>query len=133
MYIFAPLVCLMCFFCCLGWCFYHEMLTLAQYMLLLCVRLSVHMSQMVLYQNHCMRRAGFGMEAFFHLFHTELQGNLAISEKITILTFATLSQTLDLVRKFRRSKSVALSTKLAVDNTYTTVDESWLFTTHIGF
>ena len=77
----------------------------------------------------------FGIEASFHLSHTVLKRNLGIS-KIRILPSGTLFQTphSENFATARRSRcqqhsSSSSSTVEFVDDTYTTIDESWLFTT----
>ena len=102
------------------------------------VRLSVRPS---VTSQYCTGTTGrielvFGIEASFYLSHTVLKRNLGIS-KIRILPFGTLFQTphsenFATARRSRcqqHSSSSSSSTVEFVDDTYTTIDESWLFTT----
>ena len=94
---------------------------LARYMLSSCVRLSVCLSQAGMYRNDWTNRAGF-IRKFRYL---QKSGHFPLGLCPKLRTFL-----------FRHGKSIALSTKLVVvivncrvgDNTYTTVDELWLFT-----
>ena len=75
-----------------------------------------------------------GMQASFHLSYTVLQGNSGTSKTDRISPSGTLFQSLDLEKFATASKSCcqqnwSSSTVELVDDTYTTVDESWLFTT----
>jgi len=58
---------------------------------------------------------------------------ISVSPKITVLPSGTLPRNSRL-KKFCHGKSITLSTLLAVDkpvdDTYTTINESWLFTTN---
>jgi len=84
---------------------------LARYILSSRVHLSV-CYKLILYRNDWTHRAGFGMEASFHLSHTVLLG-IWVSPKIRYFPLhGTLSQTPDL--KFRRGKLISLSTTLVV-------------------
>ena len=72
----------------------------------------------------------FVMEASFHLSHTV---EMWVSPKITVRPCGTLSQTPDLENFATPSRSrcqqnlSSSSTVELVDDTYTTIDESWLF------
>jgi len=80
--------------------------TLARYLLSSCVRPSVR-HKPVLYRNDWTNRAGFGMEASFHLSHTGFCGNFNIS-KIMALSSATLPQTQDLENFTTASQNISL-------------------------
>ena len=78
----------------------------------------------------------FGMGAFFHLSHTVLQGNMGMSknQSISLRDFVPNSG----LRNFCHCKAIALSTTLVIvvldgrvcwRQLYTTVNNSWLFTT----
>ena len=64
----------------------------------------------VLYRNDWTNRAGFGMDASFHVCHTEIWA----SPKLGVLPSGTLYQTPNFP-KYRHGKSIALSTKLVDD------------------
>ena len=96
------------------------------YMLSSCVCLSVT-------SRYCIEKSGrIEQEASFHLSHTVPIG---IYPKMRLFPSETLSQTPDLENFATASRSrchqnsTSSSTVEFVDDTYTTVDESWLFTT----
>jgi len=89
----------------------------------------------VFYRNNWTNRAGFGMEASFHLgYPTLCYKEIWVSPKIRALPSGTLSQTPNLEnfatasRSRYQQNSSSTSTVELVDHTCTTVDESWLFT-----
>ena len=71
------------------------------------------------------------LSTYFTLWYKEMW----VSPKITVLPRGTLSQTLDLENFATASRSrcqqhsSSSSTVEFVDDTYTTIDESWLFST----
>ena len=99
-------------------------------------RLSVRLS---VTSRYCVETTGrievvFGMEilsTYLTLWYKEMW----VSPKITVLPCGTLSQTLDLdnfataSRSRCQQHSSSSSTVEFVDDTYTTIDESWLFST----
>ena len=101
----------------------------AWHMQSLCVHLSIT-------SEYCIETTGpiklvFAIDASFHLSHTEIW----VSAKIMVLPSGNLSKTLDLENFATASRSrcqqnspSSSSTVELVDNTYTTIDESWLFT-----
>jgi len=111
---------------------------LARYLMSSCVRLCVRLSVTSRYDIETTRRnvLVFGMEASFHLYRMHsvcVIRKLAYLQQLPSLwNFVPNSG----LRKFRHGKSIALSTELVVvvlmvelvDDTYTTMDESWLFT-----
>ena len=107
---------------------------LARYMLSSRVRLSV-CHKLVLYRNDRTNRAGFGTGTSFHQSHTVIR-KYGYLQKIRALSTATLSQTPDLENVAAASQSrcqqhsLLSSTVEFVDDTYTTINESWLFTTN---
>jgi len=76
---------------------------LARYLLSSCVRLSVRHTP-VLYLNDWTNRAGFGIEASFHLSYVVLQ-EIRVSPKIRVLPSETLHQTSDLENFAASSRS----------------------------
>ena len=66
----------------------------------------------VLYRNYWINRACFGTGASFHLSHTVLLGNMGISKNYGTSFWDFVSNSG--IRKFRRGKSIALSTTLVV-------------------
>jgi len=89
----------------------------------------------VLYRNDRTNRAGFGME-LPSTYHTLCYEEIWVSPKIRVLLSGTLFQTPDLENFATSSRSScehnsssSSSTVELVDDTYTTIDESRLFTT----
>jgi len=86
----------------------------------------------VLYRNDWTNQAGFWYGGFLpsipHCFFKEIEG---ISKNWGYFPSGTLSQTPDLekISPRQNSSSSSSSTVELVDDTYTTIDESWLFTT----
>ena len=110
----------------------------ARYMLSSFIRLSVRLSVTSRYCNKTTGR----IELLFLAWrlpstYSRLWGNLGVSPDIRVLRFGTLSQTFDLENFAtasrshcqQNSSSSSSSTVELVDNTYTTVDESWVDTT----
>ena len=101
-----------------------------------CVRLSVCLSVTSRYCIKTTRRIelGFGMQAFT-TYHTLCYNGTLVSLKIRALRSVTLLQTLDFKNfatcrsRCQQHSSSSLSTVEFVDDTYTTIDESWLFIT----
>jgi len=86
--------------------------------------------------RQCIKRLVFGMEASFHPYPTLCCKEIWVSPKIRVLPSGNLSHTpvLENFTTVSRSRccqqhSSPSSTVEFVDDTYTTVDESWLFTT----
>ena len=89
-----------------------------------------------LYRNHWTNRAAFWQEDFFSPVPHCVIRNFEHLQKLRYFPLGTLSETPDL-QKFRsasrsrcqQNSSSSSSTVELVDDTCTTVDESWLFTT----
>jgi len=106
---------------------------LARYLLSSCVRLSVR-HKPVLYRNDWTNRAGIWHTGFLPSSpHFLCYKEISVSPKIRVLPSETLFHTPDLENFSTASRSRcqqhSSSTVEFVDDTYTTVDESWLFTT----
>jgi len=106
---------------------------LARYLLSSCVRRSVR-HKPVLYRNDWTNRAGIWHTGFLPSSpHFLCYKEISVSPKIRVLPSETLSQTPDQENFSTASRSRcqqhSSSTVEFVDDTYTTVDESWLFTT----
>ena len=104
---------------------------------LVSVCLSVRLS--VLTSRYCIETTGriepvFGIEAFF-TYPALCYNEIRVSPKIRVLSSGTLPQTLDLKKFATTSQSRCQqnsSTIEPVDDTYTTVDESWTFLLDVG-
>ena len=110
---------------------------LARYMLSSCVRLYVHLSQAGIVWKRLDESSWFLAWRLPSTYSTLCCKEICVSPKIRILPSGTLSQTSYLEnfttasrsRCQQNSSSSSSSTVELVDNTYTTIDESRLFTT----
>jgi len=109
---------------------------LARYLLSSCVRLSVCSSQAGVVSKRLDESSWLSAWRLSSICPTLCSKKISVSPKIRVLPSGTLSQTHDLGNFATASRSCcqqnsssSSSTVELVDDTYTTIDESWLFTT----